>query len=172
MTLDCTTCIMASGRVSHSRCLHLGPLCQPLTSRRPVLRGHSIRCGVLEIIRQNIGGLDGSRKIQKESRLLRAIQGTRQGLDTSAEQKAEILAAVEDLVEAGAGSATASSSNINATWKLLWTTEKVLLLPQFQPKYRMDLIRGFMPRGVSRRRPYSSSSKQGGLVSTEATSIR
>ena len=126
MTLDCTSCIMASGLKSHSRCPHLGPLCQPLTCRRPVPRGHSIRCGVLEIIRQNIGSLDGSRKVSKESRLLRAIQGTRQGLDTSAEQKAEILAAVEDLVEAGAGPATASSSNINATWKLLWTTEKVL----------------------------------------------
>ena len=133
MILDCTSCIMASGRVSHSRCPHLGPLYQPLTSCRPVPRDHSIRCGVLEIIRQNIGSLDGSRKIQKERRLLRAIQGTRQGLDTSAEQKAEILAAVEDLVEAGADSATASSSNINATWKLLWTTEKVLLPFHFQP---------------------------------------
>lgn len=137
MTTDCTSCIMASGLVPHSRCPHLGPLCQPLTSRRPVSRGHSIRCGVLEIIRQNLGSLDGSRKIQKESRLLRAIQGTRQGLDTFAKQKAEILAAVEDLVEAGAGSATASSSNINATWKLLWTTEKVILPPQLQPMYRV-----------------------------------
>ncbi|CAL5220831.1 g2911 [Coccomyxa viridis] len=42
-------------------------------------------------------------------------------------QKADILAAVEELVEAGAGTGTASSQNINATWKLLWTTEKETL---------------------------------------------
>lgn len=64
-------------------------------------------------------------KNASENRLLQAIQGTKQGLETSAAQKADILAAVEELVEAGAGIATASSSNINATWKLLWTTEKV-----------------------------------------------
>ena len=68
-------------------------------------------------------------KSASESKLLQAIQGTKQGLETSAAQKADILAAVEELVEAGAGTATASSSKINATWKLLWTTEKVQAHP-------------------------------------------
>ena len=67
-------------------------------------------------------------KSASESKLLQAIQGTKQGLETSAAQKADILAAVEELVEAGAGTGTASSQNINATWKLLWTTEKVQTL--------------------------------------------
>ncbi len=50
-------------------------------------------------------------KSASESKLLQAIQGTKQGLETSAAQKADILAAVEELVEAGAGTATASSSD-------------------------------------------------------------
>ena len=63
-----------------------------------------------------------------ESRLLQAIQDTRQGQDTTPAQKVEILAAVEDLAELGSDEATASSPSINATWKLLWTTEKVQLI--------------------------------------------
>lgn len=82
-------------------------------------------CGVLDAITQNFGGFGAGSKGANESRLLKAIQNTRQGLDTSPAQKTEILAAVEELVELGSGSATTSSSNINATWKLLWTTEKV-----------------------------------------------
>ena len=78
-------------------------------------------------------------KSASETNLLQAIQGTRQGLETSPAQKADILAAVEDLVEKGAGSATAASSNINATWKLLWTTEKVLLLTIMCPVQRVNM---------------------------------
>lgn len=86
-----------------------------------------VSCGVLETIRQNLGGLSTGSRSARESRLLQAIQETRQGQSTTPAQKADILAAVEELVELGLNEATASSPAINATWKLLWTTEKVQL---------------------------------------------
>ena len=63
-----------------------------------------------------------------ESRLLAAIEGTDRGLNTTKEQKAEILDAVEALAGLGRGSVS-TGSNISATWRLIWTTEKVLCLP-------------------------------------------
>ena len=87
-----------------------------------------VSCGVLETIRQNLGGLGTGSKSARESRLLQAIQETRQGQSTTPAQKADILAAVEELVEFGLNEATAKSPAINATWKLLWTTEKVVQL--------------------------------------------
>ena len=86
-----------------------------------------VSCGVLETIRQNLGGFGTGSKSARESRLLQAIQETRQGQSTTPAQKADILAAVEELVELGLNEATATSPAINATWKLLWTTEKVQL---------------------------------------------
>ena len=116
---------MASEVLARCRHCDLSSLSRAHSQRRPLTSAHRISCGVLDTIRQNLEGLGGGSKSASETRLLQAIQGTRQGLETSAAQKADILAAVEDLVEAGAGVATASSSSINATWKLLWTTEKV-----------------------------------------------
>ena len=86
-----------------------------------------VSCGVLDTIRQSFGGLGTGSKSARESRLLQAIQETRQGQSTTPAQKADILAAVEELVELGLNEATATSPAINATWKLLWTTEKVQL---------------------------------------------
>ena len=116
---------MALEVISRCRHHHLSSLSPSQSCRRPLRASSRISCGVLDTLRQTIGGLGAGSKNASESRLLQAIQGTRQGLETSAAQKADILAAVEELVDAGAGIATASSSTINATWKLLWTTEKV-----------------------------------------------
>ena len=48
----------------------------------------------------------------------------RRGLDTSKERKADILRLVDVLQTEGAGQET-TAGDISATWRLLWTTEKV-----------------------------------------------
>lgn len=52
------------------------------------------------------------------------MQGSGRGVDNAAQQKERILEAVESLADKGKGQETTSSS-IDASWKLLWTTEKV-----------------------------------------------
>ena len=134
-----------------SRCRqHDLSLLKPTHScRQPLRPSHKISCGVLDSIRQSFGGLGVGSKSTSESRLLQAIQGTKQGLETSAAQKAGILAAVEELVKAGADTPTASSSNINATWKLLWTTEKVPIYP-LCAVYGIQL-KLLVPQGILKR---------------------
>ena len=56
--------------------------------------------------------------------LLIACEVTDRGLDTSPEQRAVINDLVDRLAELGASTVTTDES-ISATWKLLWTTEKV-----------------------------------------------
>lgn len=63
-----------------------------------------------------------------ESRLLEAIKGTDRGLTTTEQQKADILDAVEELAELGRGTVS-TGGKISATWRLIWTTEKVLCRP-------------------------------------------
>ncbi len=62
--------------------------------------------------------------------LLRAIDGTDRGVNTSPEQRQRILRAIdalETLPASGNGAAERDdSASVSATWKLLWTTEKVL----------------------------------------------
>ena len=77
---------------------------------------------------------------QAVSVLLDAIEGTDRGVSTTAEQRERILRAVAALEELAAGADTARDSaarggdpcspaaangSVSATWKLLWTTEKV-----------------------------------------------
>jgi hypothetical protein len=57
-------------------------------------------------------------------RLLSSIEGADRGLGNSAEQREAVLAAAAELAELGRG-ATTTGSDLSATWKLLWTTEKV-----------------------------------------------
>jgi hypothetical protein len=52
-------------------------------------------------------------------------KGTNRGVSTSPSQKAKILEAVASLEGAGKGTVTTSSQDVDGTWKLLWTTEKV-----------------------------------------------
>jgi hypothetical protein len=56
-------------------------------------------------------------------RLLAAVEGTERGLKTSPQQLQEIKACFLELEEAGQPPAT--DALLNATWRLLWTTEKV-----------------------------------------------
>ena len=53
------------------------------------------------------------------------MQGTRRGLDTQSAQKTKILDAVESLQDIGKDSVT-TGQDIDGTWKMLWTTEKVI----------------------------------------------
>ena len=57
--------------------------------------------------------------------LLAAVESTQRGLSTSPTSRAQINAAVETLERCGKGEVTTDSSKIDATWRLLWTTEKV-----------------------------------------------
>jgi len=54
-----------------------------------------------------------------------ALKGTSRGISTSPAQKAKILEAVASLEGAGKGTVTTSGQDVDGTWKLLWTTEKV-----------------------------------------------
>lgn len=65
-----------------------------------------------------------SREEAAVSRLLAAIEGCERGLTGNEEQRAEIMAAVEELRELGSGSTTTGADELSATWRLLWTTEK------------------------------------------------
>lgn len=53
------------------------------------------------------------------------MQGTARGMSTEPAQKSRILEAVATLEEIGRGTVTTSGQDIDGTWKLLWTTEKV-----------------------------------------------
>ena len=57
--------------------------------------------------------------------LLAAVESTQRGLSTSNTSRAQIDAAVDVLERCGKGGVTTDSSKIDATWRLLWTTEKV-----------------------------------------------
>ncbi len=69
--------------------------------------------------------------------LLRAIDGTDRGVNTSAEQRQQIFRAIDALETLPAGKDGAArrdnSTSVSATWKLLWTTEKVLLRKHEDP---------------------------------------
>lgn len=65
-----------------------------------------------------------SREEAAVSRLLAAIEGCERGLTGSEEQRAEIMTAVDELRALGSGSTTTGASELSATWRLLWTTEK------------------------------------------------
>ena len=56
--------------------------------------------------------------------LLTAIRGTERGVSTTGAQRQAILTATAALTELGRGSTT-TCDTLSATWKLLWTTEKV-----------------------------------------------
>lgn len=73
--------------------------------------------------------------------LLEAIEGTERGLSTSAEKQEQIDAAIAILEEAGKGSVT-SGESLTATWRLVWTTEKVqekVLMQPFPQLYILTL---------------------------------
>ena len=57
--------------------------------------------------------------------LLAAVESTQRGLSTSKTSRAQIDATVDLLEKCGKGEVTTDSSKIDATWRLLWTTEKV-----------------------------------------------
>lgn len=65
-----------------------------------------------------------SREEAAVSRLLIAVEGSERGLSGDEQQRAEIMAAVEELKELGSGSTTTGAAELSATWRLLWTTEK------------------------------------------------
>ena len=69
--------------------------------------------------------------------LLAAIDGTERGCKTSSSQRAKIDAAINVLEEA-AEVGNDLSTDLTATWKLLWTTEKVLCLPREPPSRPSD----------------------------------
>ena len=52
------------------------------------------------------------------------LKGSERGVKNGGQQKEKILEAVRSLAEEGKDQET-TSGNINASWKLLWTTEKV-----------------------------------------------
>lgn len=58
--------------------------------------------------------------------LLAAIEGTNRGCQTSSSQRAKIDAAI-NVLEGAADRGNDFSLDLSATWKLLWTTEKVRL---------------------------------------------
>jgi hypothetical protein len=90
------------------------------TSRRRL----RVSCGFFDRFNRKSVTAPNSRSAAAEAKLLEAIKGSQRGLDVSASLKEEILRCVEELEEMGKLSIT-TNDEINATWKLLWTTEKV-----------------------------------------------
>lgn len=90
------------------------------TARRIKVR---VSCGMIDTFMSQIIDKRGGQKLAAESRLLSAIESTQSGLNTSATQREDIMNAVSELEELGRGSVT-TGSELSATWKLLWTTEK------------------------------------------------
>ena len=76
--------------------------------------------------------LQGSQRQQAVSDLLNAIEGTDRGVNTTAEQRQQIfqaIGALEALTASEDGAVKQDDSEgVSATWKLLWTTEKVMSL--------------------------------------------
>lgn len=63
-------------------------------------------------------------KARLENKLLDAVKGTKRGLVNTKEQVEAITSAVEALQELCVDDTTTSAS-LSATWRLVWTSEKV-----------------------------------------------
>lgn len=84
-----------------------------------------ISCGLLDTISNGIFSKTvGVQSIAAEARLLSAIKNTERGLKTPPSIRQDILQAVNELEEIGKGTVT-TGTGLSATWRLLWTTEKV-----------------------------------------------
>ena len=112
-------------------CSHEGPSLKTHTlwcHRRPhriQRRRLVVPCSaVLDRLRKVISrsGLDTRTAVND---LLAAVESTQRGLSTSKSSRAQIDASVDFLERCGKGDVTTDSSKIDATWRLLWTTEKV-----------------------------------------------
>ena len=84
-----------------------------------------ISCGLLDTVSNGIfKKVRGSQSVAAETRLLNAIKSTERGLKTPPSSRQDILQAVNELEEIGKGIPT-TGTGLSATWRLLWTTEKV-----------------------------------------------
>lgn len=86
-------------------------------------------CGLLDSFVSRTFKSPINQSIAAETKLIEAIKDSQRGLNTSASQKQDILSAVEELESIGRGTVT-TNEVISATWKLLWTTEKVTSLKE------------------------------------------
>lgn len=92
-----------------------------ISHRRPSTVQHAF----LDSLKSIFTG-DAASKERKllETKLLEAVKGTKRGLSTSKEQASSISSVVESLQELWLDKPT-TTSELSATWRLLWTTEKV-----------------------------------------------
>jgi PAP_fibrillin len=99
-------------------------LFSPVTSRRRLSR-HQGQCqavfGLFDRVKQSSKASNA-----KVDQLISLAEETQLGTKTDPTTKKELLRLVDELQEAQSGAVT-TDSRINATWKLLWTTEKETL---------------------------------------------
>ena len=82
-------------------------------------RGGQPQCVLQGLFRQRPRARKTAQSLQD------ALAATERGLQTAAPQRAEILALVDALEKDGRDQDNTGSS-VSATWRLLWTTEKVM----------------------------------------------
>ena len=105
----------------------------------PYPRVHAVRgsvhisCGLLDTVSNGVfNRIRGGQSIAAETRLLNAIKNAERGLETPPSTTQDILQAVNELEEIGRGKVTTGTS-LSATWRLLWTTEKVGNVHKYSP---------------------------------------
>ena len=103
---------------SHTLWCHRRP--QKVQHRRLVVPCSAVLDRLRRVISRS--GLDNRGAVDD---LLTAVESTQRGLSTSKTSRAQIDASVNFLEKCGKGDVTTDSSRIDATWRLLWTTEKV-----------------------------------------------
>ena len=112
--------------------LHIFPLPQHryCTSWPPLPRPHvhavmqmRVSCGPLDTLIGRLTSKSQGRRNAAESRLLKAIESSERGLTVSPSSRQTILDAVNELEDIGRGTVT-TGSELSATWRLLYTTEK------------------------------------------------
>ncbi len=162
---------------------------RPHAHARAIQARMSASCGPLDTLIKKFTNRDQGRRKVAELRLLTAIESTQRGLTASPSSKQEILDAVSELEDIGRDTVT-TGSDLSATWRLLYTTEKAsvsMLSGQWHAINRpspisirppLKVLRCSLAKSATyspvniRRKLYSSSKMQGGLVRRLAKSSR
>mmetsp|Transcript_28610 Transcript_28610/g.54711 ORF Transcript_28610/g.54711 Transcript_28610/m.54711 type:complete len:287 (-) Transcript_28610:456-1316(-) len=96
------------------------------SGRRPPLHSH-VSPNAEKSSQKHSSGINNIMMLPRiwsaKAKLMKALEGTDRGVNNTAEQKANVRAAVLQMKQVGLGSTTTNEATLDGTWRLLYTTE-------------------------------------------------